>query len=115
MGEFCLNILNEVKPLEEINSTLFMLIPMISKLGTLKDFRPISLCSILCKIISKTMANQFRKTLDTCIDKAQSTFVPRRMITGNVLLAYEILHMLKQKRIGKQFFHVDGQYEQSVR
>lgn len=48
------------------------------------------------------MVNRFRKVLDKCIDEAQSSFIHGRMITDIVLLAYEILNMLRNKRMGKK-------------
>ncbi|KAH1031587.1 hypothetical protein J1N35_043761 [Gossypium stocksii] len=56
--------------------------------------------------MAKAVENRFRGIIDKCIDGAQSAFVPRRLILENVLLAYEILHMLKQKRLGKKGFMV---------
>lgn len=43
------------------------------------------------------IANRFRKVLDGCIDKAQSAFIPGRLISDNVLLAYELLHTFVKK------------------
>ncbi|KAH1031647.1 hypothetical protein J1N35_043821 [Gossypium stocksii] len=40
--------------------------------------------------------------LNECIDHAQRAFVPRRLISDNVLVAYEVLHMLKMKHNGRK-------------
>lgn len=50
------------------------------------------------------MANRLQKVLDECIDGAQSVFVPGRLISDNVLLAYEVLHSFKNKRCGRKGF-----------
>ncbi|KAA3457116.1 reverse transcriptase [Gossypium australe] len=100
--EFCLNVLNHGHSVEDINRTLIVLIPKTVAPTNLKNFCPISLCTVLYKIIAKAVANQLQKVLDVCIDASQSAFVPSRLITDNVLLAYEVLHTLKNKRTGRK-------------
>lgn len=81
--------------MEPFYNTHIVLIPKIVHLNSLVHFLPISLCNVIYKVISKTIANQYQKVLDVCIDEAQSTFVPKRMITDSILLAYEVLHSFK--------------------
>ncbi|KAK5775048.1 hypothetical protein PVK06_042915 [Gossypium arboreum] len=50
------------------------------------------------------IANRLRGVIEKCIDGVQSAFVPGHLISDNVLLAYELLHMLKHKRLGKKGF-----------
>jgi hypothetical protein len=42
-----------------------------------------------------------KENLPNIIGEQQSTFVPRRMITDNILIAYECVHAIKRKQ-GKQ-------------
>ncbi|KAA3490359.1 reverse transcriptase [Gossypium australe] len=99
---FCLGILNNNQEFGDFNNTDIVLILKVPKPTHLVNFRPISLCSVIYKVVAKTIANRLQKIIDKCIDKVQSAFVPGRLITDNVLLAYKILHTLKQKRSGKK-------------
>ncbi|KAA3454404.1 reverse transcriptase [Gossypium australe] len=100
--EFCLGVLNDGKRVESANSTDIVLIPKTSHPTTLVNFRPISLCTVMYKLVTKTIAIRLQDVMGICIDKAQSAFVPGRLISDNVLLAYELLHTFRQKRMGKK-------------
>nr|XP_027124324.1 uncharacterized protein LOC113741027 [Coffea arabica] len=63
---------------------------------------PISLCSMLYKIISKILANRLKPVLDKCISKNQSAFIPDRQILDNVIIAQEYMQYLKNKRLGEE-------------
>lgn len=64
----------------------------------LVDFRPIILCNVLYKLISKIIADRLKVLLPHIILETQSSFVPRKKIADNILIAYKILHFLKMKK-----------------
>lgn len=85
----------------EIISTTIVLIPKNQNPTTTRDFRFISLCNVIHKIISKTLVYKLKLVLGKCISKEQSTFVEWRSILDNVLVATEIIHHMKCKNKGK--------------
>ncbi|KAH1064618.1 hypothetical protein J1N35_029605 [Gossypium stocksii] len=69
--KFYLEILNRRKEINVINYTSIVLIPKVDSPNCMTQFRPISLCNVVYKIISKTIVNRFRVVLDKCIDEVQ--------------------------------------------
>jgi hypothetical protein len=86
----------------DLNSTYIALIPKLNNLACVMDFRPISLCNVMYKIISKVLANRLKVILPHIISPYQSAFIPGRLITDNILAAYETLHTMHTRMKGKQ-------------
>ncbi|KAL0417527.1 UNVERIFIED_CONTAM: putative mitochondrial protein [Sesamum radiatum] len=97
-----LALLNDLNLPPGLNHTHIALIPKCKKPETLTQFRPISLCNVVYKIASKSIANRLKPLLDNIISSCQAAFVPGRLITDNVLLAFEVNHYLNTKRWGEK-------------
>jgi hypothetical protein len=87
---------------ENWNDTCVVLIPKVKDPESMKDLRPISLCNVVYKIVSKMLANRLKQILPEIISPNQSAFVPGRLITDNILVAYECTHFMKNKRGGQE-------------
>ena len=83
--------------LREINHTFLALIPKIDNPSSANHFRPISLCSTIYKVISKTLTNRLKVVLGQIIHPLQGVFVPDRLIQDNILLAHEVFQSFKSK------------------
>ena len=57
----------------------------------MKDYRPISCCNVLYKVISKILANGLKALLPEIISPNQTAFIKNRLLMENVLLASEIV------------------------
>ena len=96
-----LDFLNNGNMLPDINHTNIVLIPKVKNLERMSKFRPISLCNVIYKIISKVLANRLKQVLPQILSPTQSAFVPGRLIT-NLLVAYETLHTMHSRKKGKK-------------
>ena len=102
MTNAVLDFLHSGHMVPAINYTHIVLIPKVKKLEKMADSRPISLCNVIYKIISKVLANRLKLILPSLISSTQSAFVPGRLLTDNVLVAYETLHAMHNRKKGKK-------------
>jgi hypothetical protein len=84
--------------LQDHNHTFIALIPKQLGASTVHQFRPISLCNVIYKIISKILANRFKALLHLFISPYQSVFVPSKSIQDNTIMAHELFNVINSKK-----------------
>lgn len=75
--------------LNSLNCTCITLIPKVTNASLVREFKPISCCLVVYKIIAKVLAAQ--NVLPRIVSQAQTCFIPSRVIVDNVMLASEII------------------------
>ena len=81
-----------------VNDTVICLIPKGRNTQTLKDYRPIILCNVVYKVVSKCLVNHLRPFLEDIISVTQSAFIPGRMIMDNAIIAFECFHKIQHSK-----------------
>lgn len=97
-------MMNERQIEEGINDTDIVLIPKVKSPVRVQDYRPISLCNVTGKIITKILANRMKSVLPDIISDIQSAFVPGRCISDNFLIAHEVSHFISTRSREKAGF-----------
>ncbi|XP_048502752.1 uncharacterized protein LOC125498565 [Beta vulgaris subsp. vulgaris] len=94
---FVSNILHGNSSPSCINSTNIALIPKVKNPTKASEFRPIALCNVLYKLVSKAIVLRLQAFLPMIVSETQSAFVPGRLITDNALIAMELFHTMKHR------------------
>lgn len=102
-----------------------ILIPKVKDPCQVGDYRPISVCNVIYKIISKILTTRLKPYIARCVSSSQSAFIPGREIFENVILIREVLHSFKSSSyscpdfclkvdLSKAFDRMDWDYLQSI-
>ena len=81
-----------------MNDAMLVLIPKVLKPERIMQFRPISLCNVLFKIITKAMVLRLKKLMPKLIGPAQASFIPGRLSTENIVVVQEAVHSMRKKK-----------------
>ena len=94
---------------EYLNKTHITLIPKIQSPKTLGNYRPISLCNTIYKIVTKIIVARLRPFLDKLISPLQIGFVPGKRDINNAIIAQEVIHSISKKRgkVGYMVLKID--------
>lgn len=83
---------------QDTNDALIVLIPKVAKPEKITQFRPISLCNVLFKTITKTMVGRLKGVMNKLIGPAQSSFLPGRLSADNIVVVQEAVHSMRRKK-----------------
>ncbi|KAK3204261.1 hypothetical protein Dsin_018307 [Dipteronia sinensis] len=86
--------------MEPIVEAAIVLIPKVKNLARVYEFRHISFCNVVYKVVAKIVANRLKVMLGKIISYNQRVFMPGRLITNNMIVGFECLHSLKNRRSG---------------
>jgi hypothetical protein len=81
-----------------LNSTFLVLIPKTDQPTSFNDFRPISLCNLVYKLIAKIISSRIKPVLERSLSFEQLGFLKGRRIHDAIGVAHESIHNIFQKK-----------------
>ena len=93
--------------LKDFNVTFLALIPKGEGVDSPNKFKPIALCNVIYKIITKVIANRLKPLLPGLISPKQSGFVEGREILDGIIAVHEVTHSLKCTKLPGMLIKLD--------
>lgn len=102
--------------------TIIVLILKVDKLEAVNQFRPIGLCNVVYKNISKIFTNRIKGLMIRCISQQQRGFIAGKLIHDNIIVDHEAFHDLKGRTncktikfamkadMGKAYDHIEWDF-----
>lgn len=89
---------------KHLNESVIHLLPKGEKSDSLPQFRPIFLCNVLLKVVTKILINHLHSILPKLISKYQDNFIAGRSTSDNIIVAQELIHSLSNRKSKKGGF-----------
>lgn len=86
-----------------VNQTNICLIPKTIHPEFINQFRPISLCNVIYKVVSKFIVEYLNDSIPKLVYLFQSSFVSGQNICKNIKVAQEIVHNMNKMKGNKGF------------
>lgn len=97
-------VTRKLKP--ALNHTFIVLLPKVNFSFRVDQFRPIALCNVVYKIITKILAGRLRGLLDLIVHPSQAAFVPKHSIIDNIIINHEVMCYLRNRKSCKGFMAI---------
>lgn len=81
-----------------LKSTFLILIPKSNKPTSFNEYRPIALCNLAYKIITKIIPNRIKPNLSKMMKREEFDFLANMQILDAVGISQEVLHSVKIKK-----------------
>lgn len=109
MKDFFLN--DRLSP--AMNHTNLVLIPKVDNASKVGQFRPISLCNVCYKLISKILTEWLKPIMWKLIFPYQLAFIPGRVIQDNFIVVAEIFHAMVHKKGNEDWMEIKANIEKA--
>ena len=87
MCNLVFSIFQNPQNVKGINQTFVSLIPKVDNPESVKQFRPISLCNVAYKVVTKIVANRLKRIMPKVIAPTQCGFIRGRSGTNSIIVA----------------------------
>lgn len=78
----------------DLNNSLIVFISEVKNPESFSQFRPLSLCSVLYKLVMKVITNRFKVAFSKIIGLEQAGFIAGRNIKDNIIIVQEVIHSM---------------------
>ncbi|KAJ4818146.1 RNA-directed DNA polymerase (reverse transcriptase)-related family protein [Rhynchospora pubera] len=82
---------------KELARSRVVLVPKKEVPMLVTDYRPISVCNVTYKIISKLLSKRLQPFIPAMVSPTQTAFTPGRQIGDNIIILREVLHSFSLK------------------